>query len=204
MGLDIHYQAMPESSNLLERARHEPRIGSNLEFFKSYALTTQKQLDDRIYEQHIVDFIYQARQSLEQYLGIEYRNLYLGRRWDTLYYLLSERRRKGEERDWSQWVEKAIFGGEVLNEETQTTIGFPIRYLYPTEVLKVRDNLKAVTPAMLHGHWNPYKMNEAGVYKIRGDEDENYFTWIKEDLEKLKTFYDSIAEHDEGVLAFMG
>lgn len=204
MGLDIHYQAMPESSNLLERARHEPQFGANLEFFKSYALTTQEKLDSRTYEQHLVDFIHQARQSLKQYPGIEYRNLYLGRRWDMLYYLLSERRRKGKERDWSRWVEKAIFGGEVLNEETRTTIGFSIRYLNPTEVVNVRDNLRTVTSAMLRAHWNPYKMSEAGVYKVRGDENEDYFKWIEEDFEKLKTFYASIAEHDEGVLAFVG
>ena len=204
MGLDIHYQAMPESSNLLERARHEPQVGSNLEFFKSYALTTQEELDSPTYDQHLVDFIHQARQSLEQYPGIEYRNLYLGRTWDMLYYLLSERRRKGEERDWTQWVEATIFGGEVLNEETQTSIGFQIRYLNPAEVLNVRDNLKTVTTAMLHAHWNPRKMREAGVYKIRADEDEDYFTWIEEDFEKLKTFYASIAEHGEGVLTFVG
>lgn len=203
MGLDIHYQAMPKSSNLLTRARHEPQFGANLEFFKFYALTPQQELAHRIDDQHLVDFIHQVRQCLEQYPGIEYRNLYLGRQWDMLYYLLSEQRRQGKERDGAQWVEKALFGGEVLHEETQTTIGFSIRYLDPTDVLTVRNNLQTITPAMLHIYWNPHAMGEAGVYKIRGDENEDYFLGIKEDFEKLQTFYAAIADQNEGVLAFV-
>ncbi len=205
MGLDIHYQAMPEVCNLLTRARHQPNFGSHLEFFKSYAVISQKELDQRAVDDYsFAEFIHEVRQSLKQHPGIEQRNLYLGRRWDMLYYLLSERRRNGEKADGSEWSEKVIFGGEVLNEKTQTTVGFPIRYLYPREVSDVRDYLGTVTIEMLHVHWNPCKMSEARVYKIRVDEDEDYFRWIQEDFEKLKTFYALIAEHNEGILTFIG
>lgn len=204
MGLDIHYQAMPEACNLLTRARHEPDFGPHLEFFKSYALNSQQELDKRANDHLFVEFIYEVRQSLKQYPGIEQRNLYLGRRWDMLYYLLSERRRNGEANDGSEWSEKAIFGDEVLNEKTQTTVGFPIRYLYPREVSNVRDYLGTITIEMLHAHWHPRKMSEARVYKIHIDDGENYFRWIKEDFEKLKAFYALVAEYSEGILSFIG
>ena len=118
MGLDIHYQAIPESCNLLLRARHEPNFSASLMLFESSALTTQKDLDDHADDQSFVDFVCELRQLLELYPGLERRNLFLGRRWDMLYYLLSAWRRRSEGRDWSHWVEKALFGGEILNEET--------------------------------------------------------------------------------------
>lgn len=143
MGLDIEYQAMPENCRLLERSRHEPGFGVNLEFFRSYALKLPKELAYRTDDQ-FTEFVEEARKTVKQHPAIEHRNLNLGRRWDMLYYLLSERRRKGEEQDWSHWVEKAVLGGQVLNQATQTTIGFPIRYLHPIEVLEVQNELEAI------------------------------------------------------------
>jgi hypothetical protein len=44
MGLDFHYQAMPENCELLIWARNEPDFGANLEFFNSYALMSPEKL----------------------------------------------------------------------------------------------------------------------------------------------------------------
>ncbi|HEY9631195.1 MAG TPA: hypothetical protein V6C84_28215 [Coleofasciculaceae cyanobacterium] len=87
---------MPNTCRLLARSRHDPDFGANLEFFKSYALTSQEELDHRVHDQRFVEFVHEARQAVEHYPRIEHRNLYLGRRWDMLYYLLSERRRECE------------------------------------------------------------------------------------------------------------
>lgn len=200
MGLDIHYQAVQETCTLLARSRHDPDFGANLEFFESRVSMSQEKLDYFADEQSLVEFVHEARQTVEQYPGIEQRNLYLGRGWDKLYYLLSERRRRGEPQDGSDWAEKAIFGGSVLNAATQTTIGFRIRYLSPDEVIDVKHQLETVTVEMLHDHWNPQAMSKAGVYKIRAEDD---FEWVQEDFEKLKNFYALIAEYQEGILTFV-
>ena len=203
MELDIYYQAMPERCNLPLRSRHEPNFGANLEFLASYAVKTQKNLDALTKDQCLVDFVYELRQALKRYPELEHQNLFLGRRWDMLYYLLSARRRRSEARNWSHWVEKVLFGGEMLNEETQTTIGFPIRYLNSAEVSKVSHNLKATTAAMLYAHWNPQRMSESNVYKLHPNKGEDYFKWIKEDFEQLKRFYASTQARGEGVLTFV-
>jgi hypothetical protein len=195
---------MPDACRLLARSRHEPDFGANLEFFKSYALTSQEELDHRANDQLFIEFVHEVRQAIDHYPGIEHRNLYLGRSWDMLYYLLSEGRRKGEPKDWTHWVEKAIFGGEILNEATQTTIGFPIRYLSPVEVCHVQDKLETVTLEMLRSHWNPQAMREAEIYKIHVEENEDCCKWVQEDFEKLRAFYALSAGHGEGVLAFVG
>lgn len=207
MGLDFHYQAMPENCELLIWARNEPDFGANLEFFNSYALMSleelQKEIDDCSEDQLFVEFIRQTRKTVQRNPAIAHRNLYFGRKWDCIYYLLSERRRQCEERDWSNWVEKAIFGGQVLNELTQTTIGFPIRYLCPAEVFDIQNKLETVTIEKLHCHWNPQAMSKAGVYKSHVDQNENDFHWIQESFEKLRAFYTLVAERNEGVLAFV-
>lgn len=206
MGMDIHYQAMPENCELLVWARQEPNFGANLEFFESYATMSPEKLQQRLdndQDPHFVKFVCQLRKLVEEHRGIGYRNLYFGRRWDSLYYLLSERRRKGEAQDWSHWVEKAIFGDQILNEATQTTIGFPIRYLYPKEVSDIQNKLETVTKEMLCFHWNPPAMSAVAVYKITADADRDALNWICEDFEKLKAFYTLIAGHDEGVLTFV-
>lgn len=205
MGLDLQYQAMPENCRLLIRACQDSDFGENLEFFRFYALKSQEAIAHFNIDPLLSEFVSEVRRTVQQYPGLEHRNFYFGRRWDMLYYLLSERRRKGERRNNSHWVEKAIFGGEVLNvdEKTQTVIGSPIHYLSPVEVSDTRDHLETVTIEMLRTHWNPREMYEAGVYKIHSDEDEDSFKWIKEDFEKLKAFYALISEDGEGILTFI-
>jgi hypothetical protein len=203
MGLDRDYQAMPDGCTLLERARHEPASGGYLESFYSWNYDSEpppvRNDDDKAF----VEFLAAAKEVVEHHPGIKSRYLYLGRRWDMLHYLLSENRRKGDNKEWSHWVDKAIFGGQILNEETITTIGSPIRYLPPSEVLYVAENLGEISSESLRHHWNPQAMCDAKVYKSRGADNES-FGWVKEDFEKLKCFYALVAAHSEGVLSFMG
>lgn len=204
MGLDISYQAMPEGCTLLERARHEPKFGAYLEFFNSYAFNSQQALARSADDPVVVEFVAEAKQVAEHYKGIEDRRLYLGRRWDILYYVLSENRRRSKKKDCSDWVEQAIFGGEVLNQATQTTIGFPIRYLPPIEVWYIAEILKDTNLELFRCHWNPRAMAEASVYKIHAEDGDEEFEWVKQDFEKLKVFYAQVAQHHEGVLTFVG
>ncbi len=211
MGLDISYQAMPEDCILIARSRYDPNFGGNLEFFKSNLLTPQEELDvfDEDYNdydthQSFVEFVSESRKVVNKYPGIENRNLYLGRRWDMLHYLLSERRRNGEEIDYLHWVEKAVFGGQVLNNATQSVIGSPICYLHPTEVYDIQKKLCEVTIEILHYYWNPQAMSKAGVYKIHSCNREDKFKYVQNDFENLKSFYTLVTEYHEGILTFMG
>lgn len=120
MGLDIHYQAMPENCELLIWARNEPDfVGANLEFFNSYALMSPEKLQKK------------------------------------------------------------------------------------AEVFDIQNKLETVTIERLHCHWNPQAMSEAGVYKSHVDQNENDFQWIHGNFEKFKAFYTLVADHNEGVLAFV-
>ncbi|XGV99442.1 MAG: DUF1877 family protein [Leptolyngbya sp. BL-A-14] len=202
MGIDMTYQAMPECP-LLERSRQEPEFGSLLEFFSSIArngaITS---------EQPWLSFAEAAQQTIQQYPGLDSRYLAWGRCWDTIHYLLSEQRRQ----DYSHPdpsphlspLEKAIFGSTILHPQVKTTIGFRISYTLPDDVVAIADFLAGITPALLHQHFDPVVMREHSVYKIRGDEDESEFTWIQEDFEKLSTFYQHVAAHNEGVLGCLG
>jgi hypothetical protein len=46
MGLDLHYQVIPDDCILLARSRQEPKFGSHLEFLKDNVLMSQAKLDD--------------------------------------------------------------------------------------------------------------------------------------------------------------
>lgn len=200
MGLDMHYQAMPEHCALLARSRQEPEFGKLLEFFTSIAEEALsgdgKYKDDPTW----TDFTEEVRQSIQLYPGIEQRGCYVGCRWDMLYYLLSNKRRQDEPRDGTSLVEKAIFGGNILHPALTTTIGNPIRYLPPADVHNVVSLLTGVTIEALRVHFNPPAMWEVAVYKIREDEDEEEFRYIQQEFEKLKAFYEQVATHNEGVL----
>jgi hypothetical protein len=170
-------------------------------------LLSQAELDDSAelgYEAEyraLVEFVGEARQLIRDYPGIEERNL-CHRKWDMLYYLLSPQRRNGgEPQAEDAWVERAIFGDEVLSLGGEK-IGHTIRYLSPIEVYEIQDKLDRVEPEMLGAHWNPVAMRRAGVYKIGGSESDESFQYLQELFVQFKAFYGSVGE-DEGVLVWL-
>jgi hypothetical protein len=202
MGLDIHYQIVPDACRLLVRSRQEPKLGTHLEFFKRAALMSSQELNRHDDWQFFIEFADEVRQLIQQYPGIEDRNLDIGRTWDIFHYLLSYRRRNGGEKDGDDWVEKAILGGRVLDPAIQTTIGIPIRYLSPIEVYEIQDRLETVELDMLGTHWNPIAMCQANVYKIGLHASDEYFRYLQELFAQFKAFYASVSDL-EGVLTFM-
>jgi len=97
-------------------------------------------------------------------------------------------------------VEKAIFGGDTVHHNARTTSGFRIRYLPSRDVSGISNFLAGITSEMLSFHFDSGAMSEAGVYKIRGDEDDRELKWIQQDFEKLRNFYIQVAAHNEGVI----
>ncbi len=155
--------------------------------------------DDRSF----VEFMDEVRQLIQQYPGIENRNLSIGRTWDVLHYLLSYQRcNGGEEQERDGLVTKAILGGEILNPAVQKIICIPIRYLSPIEVYEIQDILETVDVEMLGIHWNPVAMKRRSVYKSPLSQDDDYFRYLQELFVEFKTFYASVSDR-EGVLTFM-
>lgn len=203
MGFDIHYQVIPDDCKLLARSRQEPKFGSHLEFFKLAARMSPQELNRNDDWQFFIEFADEVRQLIQQYPGIEHRNLDIDRTWDKFHYLLSyQRRNGGKKSDRDVWVEKAILGGEELDPVIQTTIGIPIRYLSPIAVYEIQDNLNTIELDLLGVHWNPVAMRRANVYKIGGNEHDEDFYYLQEMFAQFKAFYASVSER-EGVLTFM-
>ncbi len=199
MGLDMKYQAMPEGCDLLKRSRQEPEFANPLEFFSSIAREGTK-FSDAVWQ----DFSTAARQTIEQYPGLETRYLFWDRCWNKLYYLLSENRRQENCHPAPgpnlSLVEKAIFGGDAIHPNAQTTSGFRIRYLPSKDISEISDFLAEITSEMLYRHFDPVAMSKVGVYKMRGDEDDKEREWIQQNFEKLREFYVQAAAHNEGVI----
>ena len=207
MGNDLDHQAMIDGCELLERARRDPEFGSDLEFFHNRA-TAPRPASRRSRTQAFDDFEAESRRVMEAHPGIEHRYVNLHRHFDMLLYLLSaDRRRDGNASRWpaepSGWVERAIFGGAVLNPATQTTVGVPIRYLSPPEVVELAAILAATPPESLRLHWDPPRMNEVGIYKFHGHETDANYAHLQADFEALRDYYARVAAHGEGSLAFM-
>lgn len=194
---------MPEGCTLLCRARRDPAYGCDLELFGSFVADPAGTLARGPGDATLADFVRDAVQVVAEHPGIERRAFTLGRRWDMLYYLLADRRRNDEDRQPHAWPEQALFGGDVLMEGTETTIGSPIRYLAPANVRRVSAALSAVDPETFQRLWNVPAMIEASVYKIHPEDDERSLEFVLADFARLVAFYKTAAAHGEGVLACM-
>lgn len=75
MGLDVTYQAMPADCTLIERARRDPEFGSYLESFEAFATASQYRINCYAGKEKLLDFIDQSKQLLQEYPGLEKRNL---------------------------------------------------------------------------------------------------------------------------------
>lgn len=196
MGFELTYQALPENCLLLLRSRHDPDFGSLLPFFKLFAEQDEEDREN----QTRTDFVQEVRQVVQLHPGIEQRNFSLDRRWDMLYYLLSEQRRNCEATDETSLIHQAIFGGDILHPDVRAGQGILIRYLPLAKVRRVVALLATLTSETLEVNFDPSAMRQAAVYKIRGDEEKFYFELLEQDLKALKTFYQLAVIHHEGVL----
>ncbi len=196
----MSYQAIPADSILLKKVTESETIAVSLNIHGF------KEIPDEQFQYYgenaeFAEFASEAKLIRNEHSGIENREFDLGRRWDMLHYLLSENRRNCVPDE--TWAYRAINGGEKLGGNAVLPQGVPVTYLTPSEVKEVSRNLGNIEADDLEEHWNPPKMREAGVYKIRGDyNDDHQLHYLKEDFEKLKDFYLWAAIYDEAVLVF--
>lgn len=202
MGLDMSYQAIPADSSLLKKVAESETAAVSLNIY-GFKKISDENLEYYKENGEFAEFVSETKLIRNEHSDIENRECDLGRRWDMLHYLLSEIRRNNQPYDETDLVHRAIHGGEKLGENAVLPQGVPVRFLNPQEVKEISTLFGQIETDALEEYWNPPKMREAGVYKIRGDDSDDYqLNYLKEEFEKLKDFYLWAAIYDEGVLVF--
>lgn len=195
MGMDLSYQAIPDDSPALQRARRGGPFGCDLEFW------SRTVAGDSMLARTATEMAAMARKAAIQHPGLESRRWDWSRGYDAIYYLLSPTRRAAQA-NWSDlrdWVGEAIFGAQVLHSNAITTIGFPIRYNPPELVHEHAELLQLVTQADLRKHFDAERMNQR-VYKYFGDP-EGFENWMWPQFEAWRAFLLSMRDFpDEGLL----
>jgi hypothetical protein len=201
MGLDMSYQAVVPETVLLKLVLGNAQAEFYFKLFGYDELPdwAAYRLDNDV---ELKEYSQIAEIARSEHPGIEDRKLELDRRWDMLHYLLSEKRRKNFRYDEKDLIDLAIHGGDKLGDAFVLPQGVPITFLRPDEVKEISKHLGEIPLDSLLEHWNPPLMREAGVYKIRGDEDEHRLEYLLEDFENMKDFYLWTAIYDEAVVVF--
>ena len=201
MGLDMSYQAVVPETVLYKLVLGNPQAAFYFKLFGYDELPdwAAYRLDNAV---ELKEYSQIAEIARDEHPGIEDRKLELYRHWDMLHYLLSEKRRKNLPYDKNDLIYRAINGGDKLGKEFVLPQGIPITFLRPDEVKEISKVLEEIPADSLRKLWNPPLMREAGVYKIRGDEDERRLEYLLEDFENMKHFYLWASIYDEAVLVF--
>ena len=138
------------------------------------------------------------------------RQLYLGRLWDALWFVLdSARRDEPPYGTTGSLLGRAVMGGRVVNPAfSRTEEDRPTRYLDPAEVRDAAAALAAVTEADLRAAYDPDAMGRdpdlnRQVYWWPYYARPDGFGQIKEGVERLRSFYRTAAEAGDAVLVVM-
>jgi len=193
MGVELEYQAIPTGQMLIERTRTDIEFGESL-CLLSFLL------------RHKVDESFGPMRDVAQRLLVEHPGLLkrycdLGKRWDELHYLLSATRREEPPTDDDRAIDKAFRDGEVIADHVRGTLGHPIRYMTPADVVAVARVIGGMNEESLRAHYDPVRMEAEGVYKFWADRaDDAEWKWLVEEFTRFRTFFQLVADRSEGVL----
>jgi hypothetical protein len=191
---------------MFQRAQHDPFYAEALLSIRSHIQTDMR---DTISEfllknvERITELVALAKEISAAHPGIENRHLFWGRHWDMVEYLLSTARR--ENRDPASRVEeiihKAIYGSiQIPNAQSY------IHFVWANDVADAANYLANISIESLRPIVNVIDMQEKAVYKsiqLPTDNDE-VFEILKEDIVAFRDFYVLVAEHNEGIVTFLG
>jgi hypothetical protein len=102
------------------------------------------------------------------------------------------RRRNEDYADRSGLIERAVLGGDALNGNQR------VRYLPPNETRRAHFFFANTTELHLAEHFDPDKMDAAGVYGATLDFDAIYHAFAQ-----LRDFYAQVTAQSEGVVSFL-
>ena len=200
MGIEAQYQAMPENCDFLRRARTDREFAEVIQSFDKYALGKGTLFDDD--PPYRREFIAGAQALEKQFPGLASRYFYAGSRcFSMIRYLLSPSyREEPKSVPDNGFIRQAIYGTERLHPEANATQGCPIGFVPTREVPLLAEYLSQITREILHEYYDPPRMHASGVYKMRGDADEDDFKAIWDELTGMKLVYQQAAEHGEAMI----
>jgi hypothetical protein len=185
MGLDILYQAIPDSTELLNFVQQ-----NNIEYCLKHIQFWEGLLDEddplRTQFQEILS------KTLVKHPNLEKRN-FLTRGWDILLYFLSEERRASKNAyDGTDSWHLIILG-------STDPYSHPPHYLSPQQVQELAKLLK--DSSISKAFFDTQVMKAHEVYKIgQHEQTEEAFQWIVAEFDKLKRLYFDASKYGEGLL----
>lgn len=131
--------------------------------------------------------------------------LELGESWCALHFILSgeppipkpEALKRGISWD-DDSLENIIMGGSVT--PFKDTFG-AARYFTPEEVAKLQQELSSITEEKLMELYDPGTLEDYDIPPGNWDKDD--LTWLIENFNNLKTFYESAAQNNQGLLTYV-
>src|SRR3954468_21041730 len=143
MGVERSFQAIPASSDLLERARNELGIGELLTLVRYYfrqglSPETGPLSPYSLELQQIVRGLVAAEPDLAT------RNHYFDRRWDQIHYLLSATYRGQRMESDDALFDVAVEGETAIAEHVRGGQGILVRYTSPEMVTEVANAFQRV------------------------------------------------------------
>lgn len=191
MGIDADYQALPEGSAVLAYALEHPALGGWLMSTFDGRGTISEVEGQRLYQ--LVQELFVAHPGLETRHYDEY-----SRHYDMLNYLLSEPRRSGQVRVYDLGT-ILVRGAEAVGTLVSGQ-GFPLRWTSPDMVQRLASWIEPMTRDDLRQHYDLEAMEARGVYKFHASDAVIEWEYIWDYFTGLRTFYQKVAEHNEGVL----
>ncbi|MBL8119703.1 MAG: DUF1877 family protein [Anaerolineae bacterium] len=207
MGLEMRYQAVPSTWRWLQR---KPLVYETESAFAFLVPQVAQQSAPRALQSsrhdspdHTeVDFARELLHLIRVHPGLEQRNLYIGERWDMLYYLLSPTRRASSNQNYTDWVARVLLGGDEL-QGLVSSEGIAVYYLPPDEVQTSAFLLGQVTQERLSEHFDPQRMIAAGVYGSLSLIGRHVsFASLWQSFQQLHFLFKDVAAHREGIVAY--
>jgi hypothetical protein len=194
----MSYQSLPVASGLIARAAADVELGDILSWVPRWFREGHYQ---GLRPWPAADRLCQELRELDvRFPGLNERNCFLDSRWDVLHYLLSASRREEPASELDTLFEHALFGAAPIAEHVCGAQGAPIKYVEPEEVARIAMRLELMSPSEIERHYDPQKMEEAGVYKFAGEREGEWLD-IKNRFNDFRSFYMQAARHSEGVIA---
>ena len=197
MGFETWYQALPDGCELLERAKRDAAFGEFLTFPSRFRKA--KDCREPHWQGEDAEFCFELEKLARAAPGLDARNCTLDRYYDKIEFLISPARRNPKSKEFDLGA-LAVRGTVVLAEHLRGGQGHLLRYNEPAAVLVMAEMLSSISREELRRNYDPAKMAAASVYKSSATAPEEEWSWICEFFDDFSRFYQSAAEHEEGVL----
>lgn len=149
----------------------------------------------RVSEDELAGVLHDPDQ-VEELLDDEERQTDIDKAWHGLYFLLTGETDLNEIDRHS--LGKAVFGGDVIDEETG------MAYLTAAEVSDLAERLHFIELSALEARYDATAMNEQELYPFERDWGPEEKLYLLEQFDELKRVFKQAARHDEALITWIG